>query len=266
MSALAAVCFVAAGVLLLPPMPRVRLARLVPGERGHRRHAGLRRLWVPTLVASIGIVGLVLAGTAGLAVAGSVALIAVTVIQLWRNRRRSARAVALSSAVVEACQLLAGLLRVGHVPVMALRLAAADCPVLAQADAASRVGAWVPAVLRRQSMEPGGTGLGELAVAWEVAERSGASLTATLDALAERLDAASRVARVVAAELAAPRATGRILAALPLVGLFLGYGIGGDPGAFLLGSLFGQLCAMVAVALACAGVWWIEWLSGSAGE
>jgi tight adherence protein B len=264
MTVLAAVCLVGAGMLLLPQPPHQRLARLAKSGRTNR-HLGLIRLASPGLVVLAGLGGLVIAGTAGLAAAGSVALVAVTVFQLWRRRRRAGRAAELSLAVVDACQLLAGLLRVGHIPVMALRLAAVDCSVFAEADAAQRVGASVSAVLRRQSLAPGGSGLSELAVAWEIAERTGASLTATLDALAERLEAASRVARVVAAELAAPRATGRMLAALPIVGLMLGYGIGGDPGAFLLGSVFGQLCLTSAVALACGGVWWIERLSESVG-
>jgi tight adherence protein B len=265
-SALAAICLVGAAMLLAPPLPRQRLARLAQVESITAHSPRLRRFANPAVIGLAGLSGLVISGTAGLAVALSLALMTVTVIQLWRRHRRGRRAAALSLDVVDACQLLAGLLRVGHVPVMALRLAAVDCSVFAEAAAAQRVGAPVSPVFRRQSLSPGGSGLGDLAVAWEVSEKTGASLTTTLDALAQRLEAASRVARVVDAELSAPRATGRMLAALPIVGLGLGYVIGGDPAAFLLGSIFGQLCLVTAVVLACTGVWWIERLSGSVGD
>jgi tight adherence protein B len=58
--------------------------------------------------------------------------------------------------------------------------------------------------------------------------------------------------------LSAPRATSRLLAVLPLAGLALGYGFGGDPVGFLAGSAPGQLSLVVGVALGCAGVLWTE--------
>ncbi len=98
-----------------------------------------------------------------------------------------------------------------------------------------------------------------------VAERTGASLGATLDALAERLTAAGNLQDVVNAELAAPRATGRLLAVLPLAGLLLGYGLGGDPLAFLTGSPAGQLSLVAGITLGCAGVLWTERIAGGDG-
>ena len=50
----------------------------------------------------------------------------------------------------------------------------------------------------------------------------------------------------------------RLLAALPLAGVALGYGFGGDPLAFLAGSLPGQLSLIGGVSLGCAGVVWTE--------
>ena len=137
-------------------------------------------------------------------------------------------------------------------------------PVLAAAAATLEVGGEVAAVLSRRSLEPGLAGLAQLGVAWSVAERTGASLTATLDALAERLAAERKLRGVVAAELSAPRATGRLLAGLSVAGLLLGYGLGGDPLGFLTGSLPGRICLVLGSLLGCAGVLWTEHIASSA--
>jgi len=165
-------------------------------------------------------------------------------------------------AVTSAARLLAGLLRLGHVPAAALRAAAQEAPPLAEVVAVQQVGGEVAPILRRLGARPGSEGLAELGAAWQVADRTGASLGATLDALAERLTAAGSVNDVVSAELAAPRATGRLLAVLPFAGLLLGYGLGGDPLAFLTGSPAGRLSLIVGVALGCAGVLWTERIAG----
>lgn len=212
-----------------------------------------------------GVIGWLAAGSAGAAVGLSAALLALTSGWLIVEHRRQRWVLRRSDEVADACQALAGLLRVGHVPTVALRLAASDSSVLAEASAAQRVGASVVAVLRRQGEHSGAGGLTELATAWEVAETTGASLTSTLDALQSRLEASRTLSRVVSAELAAPRATGRLLAALPFFGLLLGYGIGGDPASFLLSTPVGELCLVGGVVLACVGVWWIERIAVEAG-
>ena len=265
MSLLIASCLVAAVLLLVPPSPRRRLSRLRAAEVVTRSWSALPKVGAVLSVVAAGLVPLLIFGAGGGAVGFCSGLLLVTVVALWRRDRKDRQAVRRVEEVVDACQSLAGLLRVGHVPVMALRMAATDSAVFAEAAAAQRVGGSVSAVLRRKGGDSGGDGLTELAIAWEVAERTGASLTATLDALADRLDAGRKIARMVNSELAAPRATGRLLAALPFFGLLLGYAIGGNPGAFLVGSPVGQLCLVAGVSLACAGVWWIERIAGSAG-
>lgn len=209
--------------------------------------------------------GLLVAGGRGVAIGFCLGMVAVTCWTVWLDHRARRRSRLRSEQVVTGCLALAGLLRVGHVPAAALRIAAEDSPVLAEAAAVQRVGGQVPATLRRLGADPGGEGLVELAVAWEVSERTGASLTASLDALSDRLDASRKLRRVVDAELSAPRATSRMLAALPLAGLGLGFAFGGDPVAFLLGTGLGQLAMCGGVALACAGVWWSERIARTAG-
>ena len=177
-----------------------------------------------------------------------------------QRRERVARA-----QLVSGCELLAGRLRTGLVPTTALVAVAEECPAFAVPVAEIGVGAEAPAALRRASEGAGGGVLRELAAAWDVAIRTGASLTDSIDSLAERVRSDHEVERVVAAELAAPRATGRLLAVLPLVGLGLGYLLGGDPLAFLAGSAIGQLCLVLGSLLAVLGILWNERLADRAG-
>lgn len=251
-------------VWAVPASGAARLRRLRSESRAGARWRGWAGAAAVGVVIAAGIAGWLIAGSAGGAVAVSAAMLATTGFGLVRQHRQVRRARARSEEVADACQLLGGLVRVGHVPTVALRLASTDAVVLAEAAAGQGVGGSVIAALRRQSRQPGAAGLAELATAWEVAERTGASLTATLDALQDRLDDGRAVTRLVAAELAAPRATGRLLAALPFFGLALGYGMGGDPGAFLLATPFGQACLVLGVVLVCIGVWWIERIAAKA--
>lgn len=90
-------------------------------------------------------------------------------------------------------------------------------------------------------------------------------MTSTMAAVAASLRADEAVSGVVRAELSAPRATGRLLAALPLAGLGLGYVVGGDPIGFLTGGWIGQICLVGGVGLGCAGLLWTDRLADRAG-
>lgn len=83
-----------------------------------------------------------------------------------------------------------------------------------------------------------------------------------LNTVAEVLTSQRRVSGVLAGELAGPRATARLLAALPAVGVGLGMVLGGDPGGFLLHHPIGQVALLAGVALACAGLAWVDRISG----
>jgi tight adherence protein B len=69
---------------------------------------------------------------------------------------------------------------------------------------------------------------------------------------------------VVSAELAAPRSTGKLMAALPLVGVGLGYLLGGRPLEWLVAGPPGWACLLLGLLLAAAGVLWIERLARDA--
>ena len=142
-----------------------------------------------------------------------------------------------------AARILASLLRAGQIPTAALREAAADCPVLEPAAAAAAIGADVPRTLEAAASRPGQDGMRSVAAAWRVSERSGAPVAECLARVAENLRRQRQLQAVVEAELAAARASGRIMAALPFLAAGLGFAAG--------------------VTLTASGVLWIDRLAQS---
>lgn len=256
---------VAAVVLLWPARsPWRRLRSRAPAQRPVTRV----RL-VPLLVA--GVVLAVLSGLTldsvrgavlGLAFGASAAVIVWTVTHARRARARSLA----RDDVARGSSELAALLRAGHPPGRALRLVGESTPLFAEPASHFEVGGDPTEVLERLSQRAGCAGLASLAGAWRVSEATGASMTPFLDELATALTAERELGLVVETELAAPRMTGRLLGMLPLVGLGLGFAVGGDPVGYLIGSLPGLICLGVGIALAVAGVVWSEKLADRAGE
>ncbi len=249
----------------------------LPVDRvARRRWAGPTQLPVrpgaPRLVAVLLVTGgaLVVAaigfGSRGVAVTASLLAVGGTAAQVGRSVIRGRGAAAARTEVAHACQVLARLVAAGQTPSEALRTAAEDCPVLAESASMQRVGGDPVDVWRRASGAPGHAGLIALARAWSVTHVTGAAMARPLGDVAVALRSDRVVSNVVQSELAAPRATGRLMALLPLAGLGLGYLIGGDPVRFLIDSWVGQICLVLGVALACAGVMWVERLaSGPTG-
>jgi tight adherence protein B len=86
-------------------------------------------------------------------------------------------------------------------------------------------------------------------------------MSATLEQVAAALVAEQDLRAVVAGELSAPRATGKVMAVLPACGVGLGYLLGGEPVAWLLSGPLGWGCLLGGVVLACLGVLWVEGLA-----
>lgn len=189
-------------------------------------------------------------GTAARVVAGSRARTAA------RARRRAA---------VEGLSLVAAELRSGALAEPALRAAADEVDLLAGAARAASHGADVVTALRAIGDQPGAEVLGELASAWWLADRAGAPLAGVLTRLADRARDDLDLAAEVDAELAPARATARLMAVLPVFGLALGSGMGGDPVHVLLATPVGGICLVLGVAFASAGVLWVEQVA-SAGQ
>lgn len=204
------------------------------------------------------------ASAVGLAIVVAGVLLAARRYQLGRAAARIR--VERRAAVRQACDVLASELRAGRTPDQALAAAAADLPLLRECSAVARMGGDVPGALRTASRRDGAEGLTRLAAAWSTAEGSGAGLVGVLDRLVEGLRQEEEMRAEVTAQLAAPRATARLLALLPLAGLALGSGIGSHPFRVLLGTPYGLGCLLLGGSLAALGVWWVERLARAVEE
>ena len=98
--------------------------------------------------------------------------------------------------------------------------------------------------------------LHDLQLSLRMSECAGAPLATSLERAAEHAE--ERIDALLGRQsaLAAPRATGRILSWLPLLGLGLGVLMGSDPVGVLTGSVLGALTGMLGLGLAFAGRRW----------
>ncbi|WP_436971471.1 hypothetical protein [Micromonospora vinacea] len=99
-----------------------------------------------------------------------------------------------------------------------------------------------------------------------LADRTGAPLAELVERIEADARATDRGLAAAAAQAAGARATAWLLAALPIGGIGLGYGIGVDPMAVLLHSTVGGACAVAAVALQVVGLLWAERLGATPGR
>jgi len=116
----------------------------------------------------------------------------------------------------------------------------------------------VPHALLAIATTPGAEALADAAAAWSIADATGAPLAAVLERVSDGVQATVDVDREVAVEAAPARATARLMAFLPLIGILLGTTLGADPVGVLVGTGLGVGCLISGLALASAGVWWIE--------
>ena len=161
----------------------------------------------------------------------------------------------------EAAELILGLsaeLTAGLPLDVALVRAAATNPVCPHAVSAATIGGDVAAALRRDAHDQGLPVLSSLATVWQVAQGSGAGLAAATHRLGSSALAQQRLRRELAGQMAGPRATARVLAVLPVVGLILGSGLGGSPLAWLFGTPIGLVVLVLGIALDIAGLLWIR--------
>lgn len=99
-----------------------------------------------------------------------------------------------------------------------------------------------------------------------LADRTGAPLAELVERIEADARATDRGLAAAAAQAAGARATAWLLAALPVGGIGLGYGIGVDPVAVLLHTRIGGACAVLAVALQVVGLLWAERLGAAPGR
>lgn len=217
-----------------------RRLRALRSEPAPRRRRLIRR---PRLVVALVVVGIAVpAGVLGGPVAATiVAVYAIVTATVLRRRQRRRIEVTARSRALDAMAALAADLRAGLAAGQVLAVAR---PVLDP----------VPAILARVS------------AAWRIADVTGAPLADLLDRLEVDLRGLERIRLVAGAHAAGTRATAGLLAALPVAGIGLGYGMGADPLAILLGTPVGAVCAVVAVALQVVGLAWTDRLARLDGE
>lgn len=176
------------------------------------------------------------------------------------------RCAAWRKASIALCQGIVAELAVGRPPgdALARTLDGLDCPdpdLLHPVIAAARDGGDVPTALTRAASPHGTEGLRRLAACWQVGPTVGTGLTALLERVIAGLRDSESHRAEVAAQLAAPRATARLLAALPVLGLLLGTALGLRPFAFLLNVPAGLACLALGVTLTAAGLLWTHHLT-----
>lgn len=108
--------------------------------------------------------------------------------------------------------------------------------------------------------------LRDLSLSLRMSENAGAPLATSLERAAEHAE--ERIDALLGRQsaLAAPRATGRILSWLPLIGLGLGMLMGSDPLGVLTGSVAGALAGLLGFVLAFIGRGWTARLVHRAEE
>ncbi|MGW0482604.1 type II secretion system F family protein [Nonomuraea sp. NPDC003214] len=191
--------------------------------------------------------------------------------QLLRRTSQTRRADAWRRASIELCHALSAELSAGRTPGEALTRAitAVDLPdpePFRPVLAAARDGGDVSAALLSAAPAQGGEGLRRLAACWDVSITVGAGLTALVERVAATLRTAQTHRQDVAAQLAGPRATARMLAVLPALGLLMGVALGMHPLDFLLGGIPGLLCLAAGIALDACGLWWTHRMATRAAD
>ncbi|QOC94977.1 hypothetical protein D0Q02_20795 [Micromonospora craniellae] len=96
-----------------------------------------------------------------------------------------------------------------------------------------------------------------------LADRTGAPLAELVERIEADARSTERGLAAAAAQAAGARATAWLLAALPVGGIALGYGIGVDPIQVLLHTPVGGACAVAAVVLQAVGLLWADRLGAT---
>jgi tight adherence protein B len=118
--------------------------------------------------------------------------------------------------------------------------------------------------LPRVARLPGAEGLLALRAAEQLSTGCGAPAAALVGRIAEALRAEAHAQRAVEIELAPARATTRLLAGLPLVGLLMGMALGADPLRVLALTGPGRGCLLLALLLEGGGLLWCRAIRRSA--
>ncbi|WP_163728008.1 type II secretion system F family protein [Mycolicibacterium psychrotolerans] len=242
----------ALAVLVAPSTSRGRAPVLVPARRR-----------LP--VAAWGILGcLTVSFVLPLSAVVSTAVMLGVLMLRRRARRRRRDAVEEAIALQGALDVLVAELRVGAHPVAAMRVAAREsggrvAGSFGAVAARALLGADVAAGLRAEARHSRAPGHWErLAVCWQLAQSHGLAIATLMQAAQRDLGERERFRSRVDAGMAGARATGSVLAGLPLLGVLLGCAIGADPLGFLFSSGPGGWLLCLGTLLVGAGLLWSD--------
>jgi tight adherence protein B len=172
--------------------------------------------------------------------------------------RRRSRSRPRTEQLAAALRTLAAELRAGSTPSEALIRSTGSPPLWPSAITAARFGEPIDAGFKADAdRDPElGHALLQLAACWHVGINRGSGLVVSLDRLVLSLRAQQEVRATVRNELAAPRATSRMLAFLPVVGVAMGYLLGADPISWFFGTSAGFAVLVIAIVLTVLGAIW----------
>lgn len=248
-----------AAALIAAPNPKVRLQIL--GRPALGISLGIRHRAAVLVVSVIGA-AVVLAFSCGVSVALAAAIVAAT---LWTRRRAAVRRRthrAEVESLVAGLDTIVGELGVGAHPATAASVAASECSGTAaaafgRASGRARLGGTAHDGLRVNN-SPVSDELAIVAAAWQISDDHGLGLVGLLTAARADMMARSRFRDRTHASLAGARATGTVLACLPVVGVGLGQAMGASPIGVLLGGGLGGVLLAIGSALVCAGLLWTD--------
>jgi tight adherence protein B len=219
-----------------------------------------RRLSAAATAAVCAATAAALGGAVAAVVAATYGALGMTAFLGLRRERRVARD---RAAVIDSIATLAADLRAGLAPDRAI---AEALPVLRRSAGTADGNLLALAGADKAPDRSVAQAFGRLAAAWQLSERLGAPLAELLDRVEADLRSAERTRTSVAGQTAGARATTWLLAALPVAGVGLGYGMGVDPARSLLHTPLGAGCALGALGFQCAGLAWSAWLTKAASE
>ncbi len=176
-------------------------------------------------------------------------------LMITRSRTQEMR----RSASIEFLSALSAELSVGQPLATAFERAAASIPVVIcpLSRSAVRFGGDLAEALKQDAEREKLPALRALSALWQVSEESGASLAASVGQLATAQLASEEIRGTLQAELAGPKATAKVLAGLPVLGMLLGASLGGDPIGWLTGSIWGLIVLVAGVGLEALGIFWV---------
>lgn len=247
-----AAVILALAVLVVPSTSR----RRVPVLRARRRR--------PPAAAGGLLAGLALTPLLPLSAVVSAAVMLGVLVLRRRGRRRRREAVEEATALQGALDVLVAELRVGAHPVAAIGVAARESDgrvarSFGAVAARAMLGADVAAGLRAEARHSGAPGHWErLAVCWQLAQTHGLAIATLMQAAQRDLGERERFRSRVDAGMAGARATGSVLAGLPLLGVLLGCAIGADPLRFMFSGGAGGWLLCLGTLLVGAGLLWSD--------